>query len=263
MDDSDNDSMPKRVHIEVRQETRTGTCPEHGDYASNGFGLGAGKTMHWSRCPKCAQEAQAAEKREQMARESSERQKRLEQGLDQAGIPLRFRERSFANYRADNAGQKRALAIAEEYAGNFATHRRSGAGLIFSGRKGNGKTHLANAIAQAIMSRYTVMYLNASDMIRMVRDTWKPGAGKTESQVHALLGSVDLLIIDEVGVQYGTDAERNTIFDIIDRRYRELAPTIIISNEDKKELEATLGERSFDRLREGGRWVPFDWASAR
>jgi DNA replication protein DnaC len=53
------------------------------------------------------------------------------------------------------------------------------------------------------------------------------------------------------------------LFDIIDKRYRDVKPTILISNLTKAELKGFLGERSFDRLREGGLWVDFLWESFR
>jgi DNA replication protein DnaC len=53
------------------------------------------------------------------------------------------------------------------------------------------------------------------------------------------------------------------MFDVINRRYRDLHPTILLSNLDRDGLRAYLGERSFDRLREGGIVVPFDWESYR
>ena len=64
-------------------------------------------------------------------------------------------------------------------------------------------------------------------------------------------------------MQYGTEAEQVSLFDIIDKRYRDLMPTILLTNQGKAGLKTFLGDRSFDRLREGGIWVPFDWASQR
>jgi DNA replication protein DnaC len=74
---------------------------------------------------------------------------------------------------------------------------------------------------------------------------------------------IGLLIIDEVGVQYGTEGEQVIMFDIINRRYRDAMPTILITNLGKEGFKKYLGERSFDRLRENGIWVPFDWESHR
>ena len=40
----------------------------------------------------------------------------------------------------------------------------------------------------------------------------------------------DLLILDEVGVQFGSETEKMILFEIINGRYEQLKPTIVISN---------------------------------
>jgi DNA replication protein DnaC len=78
-----------------------------------------------------------------------------------------------------------------------------------------------------------------------------------------MLGSVGLLVMDEVGVQYGTDAEKVLLFDVINRRYQDVMPTILLTNLDKAGLREYLGDRAFDRIRENGLLVPFVWESHR
>jgi DNA replication protein DnaC len=74
---------------------------------------------------------------------------------------------------------------------------------------------------------------------------------------------VPLLVLDEIGVQYGTDGEQTIIFDILDRRYRDMRPSVLLTNQDKAGLKTFIGERAYDRLTETCRWVPFDWPSYR
>jgi DNA replication protein DnaC len=75
---------------------------------------------------------------------------------------------------------------------------------------------------------------------------------------------VDLLILDEVGVQFGTEFEKVIITDIINRRYSDMRPTIIMSNLTSDELSEYLGARVVDRMYEGGGGVlAFDWESYR
>lgn len=42
-----------------------------------------------------------------------------------------------------------------------------------------------------------------------------------------------------------------------------MMPTILLTNQNKAGMKVFLGDRSFDRLREGGQWVTFDWESHR
>ena len=78
-----------------------------------------------------------------------------------------------------------------------------------------------------------------------------------------LLTDVGLLVLDEVGAQYGTEGEQVILFDIINRRYQDMRPMILLTNQGKAGFQSFLGDRAFDRLREAGKWVPFDWESHR
>lgn len=246
----------------VGTETRNANCAEHGDFVSTGFKFGD-RVMHWSICPQCAALEKANAEIEKEQRESEERQKRLEVTLNQTGIPYRYRSKNFMTYVADSDEKEKALAVATEFASNFAEHRKNGTFLVFSGLPGTGKSHLGISIAQEVMGRYTALYMSAIDAVRTIRDTWRRDSQQTESQVLKTFASIDLLILDEVGVQYGTEAEQVNLFDIIDKRYRDSMPTILITNQNRAGLKNFLGDRSFDRLRENGIWVKCDWESIR
>jgi DNA replication protein DnaC len=232
-------------------------CPEHGQFTSRNF---MGRI--WSRCPACTQAAEA-EAEAQRQREAAELAARRHAGmLSSSRIPLRFHGRSFENFEADTDAKRHALTVARDFAERFSEMSRKGSGLIFSGRPGTGKSHLAGAILQAVLSP-DVRYATCMDLIRAVRETWRRDSEKSESQILTYFERLDLLVIDEVGMQYGTDGEQTILFDVLDRRYREVRPTILLTNQDKDGFAAFVGERTFDRLKETCRWVPFDWESYR
>lgn len=245
----------------IAQHEKQDDCRFHGEFTSKGFTLG--KKTHWLGCPECNRIATEAEAATKAKKDAEDAQKRMEARLCQSGIPLRYRTKDFASFIADSQDKEKALSTAMEFAHNFDQHYRDGTVVVFSGMPGTGKSHLAIAIAQAVMDQHTALYTSAIDAVRMIRDTWRRGSDKTETEVLNLLAGVHLLILDEVGVQYGTEAEQVNLFDIIDKRYRDLMPTILLTNQGKAGLKTFLGDRSFDRLREGGIWVPFDWTSQR
>ncbi len=74
---------------------------------------------------------------------------------------------------------------------------------------------------------------------------------------------LDVVDVDGVGRQFGTDAEKLMLFEVINSRYEALKATIVISNLSGDALMDYLGEAAMDRLREGGRSVLFDWTSYR
>ena len=102
------------------------------------------------------------------------------------------------------------------------------------------------------------------DMFREIKETWRKDSPITELELIKKYSTVDLLVIDEAGVNYDSDTEKMFIFDIIDGRYQEMKPTIVITNLDMEELKKVMGDRVVDRLRDGGgEAVAFNWESAR
>lgn len=246
----------------LEPEYRTSVCDVHGEYQEKGIFFYRPEPR-WLGCDKCKEENRLAEEQRAIARRQIQEQEYLERRLKKAGIPIRFRDRTLENFIAETPQQKTALTIARDFLENFEENHKFGRTLIFSGKAGTGKSHLAIAIAKEVMPKRTAMYLNALDAIRMIRDTWRKESETSELEVLEMLGSIDLLVIDEVGVQCGTDNEQMLMFDIINRRYRDSKPMILLTNLNAKGLSEYLTERSYDRLRENGKWVSFDWDSYR
>lgn len=78
------------------------------------------------------------------------------------------------------------------------------------------------------------------------------------------MSRVDLLVLDEVGVQMYSQYEKVILHQVIDRRTAMLKPVGILTNLKEVELTQAIGERALDRLRMGsGLWVNFEWRSYR
>ena len=242
-------------------QTSPALCEKHGAYESRCI-LG----IVWTKCPKCCAEALAREREAEEAKARAERAAAWQRKVGFAGIPERFCDRRLEMYIAQSAPQRRALAFARAYADGFDTVLRSGRCALFVGRPGTGKTHLAVGIGLQIMEREgrTVLFTTAMRAVRRVKDTWGPNRDQTETQAIQALVFPDLLILDEVGVQFGSDTEKLILFDVLNERYERRRPTLLLSNLEVNEVQEFLGERIFDRLREdGGEFVPFDWDSHR
>jgi DNA replication protein DnaC len=152
-----------------------------------------------------------------------------------------------------------------EYAHKFAQHMTRGTSVVFVGKPGTGKTHLSVGIGLAIMREgRTVRYVTVQRAVRRVKDTWHKESKERESDALRWMTEVDLLILDEVGVQFGSDFEKNLLFEVLNSRYESRRPSVILSNLSQPEVQNYLGERVVDRIREdGGRVMTFDWASHR
>jgi len=190
-------------------------------------------------------------------------QRRSESLMHRAAIPSRF---ASANLIPATGAQSAAYRAGTEFVENFKTRLMTGAGMVFWGDIGTGKTHLACAIANALTEKgIPVMYCTALEAVMLVKASWKRGDdGLTEYDVYARFGEPKLLIIDEIGVQGGTEFEKMVLTSIADIRSRNCYPTIIISNFQPDQIYQVLGERMFDRLVGfGADVIPFKGRSLR
>jgi len=240
--------------------TRVGTCVTHGKFVAR---CHWGDT--WTICAACTAEEDAKEQADAEARVHAERVARWQRKIGEAGIPERFRDRRLATYVAKLPNQQRALDFAKAYAADFDKMRTTGRSALFIGLPGTGKTHLAVGIGLEVMERgRTALFTTVIRALRRVKDTWGRDSRESESEAIAALVFPDLLILDEVGVQTGSDTEKVLLFDILNERYNYRRPTILMSNLPIDEVSTYLGARVFDRLREdGGEFISFTWESYR
>ena len=254
-------SLQKILNQERPTEERN--CPEHGAYTSTNY-----IRDYWTECPECmAIKRKEVEKQEEekFRQEKLERERRRWMAkINGALIPERFKDRTLESYVAKTSGQQKALAFAKEYAENFDLVSKQGRSAIFVGKVGTGKTHLAVGIALSIMQQQrSSLFVTVQRLIRRVKDSWHTKE-ETESQVIDVFASPDLLVLDEVGVQFGSEFEKQVLFDVLNTRYENKKPSILLSNIPKEQLSDYLGERVTDRLREnGGKVIGFDWESYR
>ena len=238
-------------------------CAEHGEYAAI-FRKG-NETP--TGCPACADARQREHDAEaQKAMFAKHAAERMERKLGAALIPARFRDRTFESYIATEPKQVKALTICRDYAENFAEHFKAGRCLLLLGNVGTGKTHLATAIANHIMraTTATAVYRTVGGILQHIKGSYDRESEYSEADAFAAYTKPSLLIIDEVGATKPSEFELASLFNIINGRYEEQLPTVVISNLPAGELSGALGERCVDRLREGGGIaVGFDWQSAR
>lgn len=240
-------------------------CKIHGRYDS--MFITFANIERWTPCVKCAEIE--FEKNKILSEEegrSIHRENQKKSKFSSSGIAKRFLNSSFDNFVISNEYQQRTVTILRLYTTNFAAHKAAGKCMAFVGNVGTGKTHLACAMVNELIDAdYEVIITLTKELINKIRSTWDKRSEESESLVKKKYIDADLLILDEVGVQVGTESEQNIIFEIINGRYMQKLPTIIISNfTDKEELESYLGVRSYDRLKEnGGRIIFFNWESYR
>lgn len=250
-------------------EIKSENCKNHGEFESRPlYNPITKKLLLWTSCPVCAEEKRIKKEQEEAKKAADEKKEILRRKMKRAGIPKRFLSRSLENYSANYPKQQHALALCKKYAENFSESLEQGSSIILTGNTGTGKTHLATAIANHIVKQnYSAYFCSVRECIGDIKDSWRD---KTVSEKEKIkqFAEFDLLILDEVGVQFDTDTEKMILFDVLNARYLDMKPTIIISNypidDEGPSVKKLLGDRVIDRFREnGGVAIQFDWPSFR
>lgn len=259
---SQNSSEPTR--LEPQFAMVDANCETHGHYRAKQIPTILGHKPITMACPTCSEERSAQQERSRI--ESDARQKAMKVSIlfDRAGIPKRFADRTLENYQATTVAQKRAVHIADRFVDSFGDGLVAGASLVLAGKPGTGKTHLACGIGAALMEQTrSVLFMTVLQALRHVKDTYRRDSDRTETDAIKDMLRPDLLILDEIGAQGGTEHEKMLMFEIINERYQQCRSTILISNLTGEELTEFLGDRVMDRFRESGAVVAFDWESHR
>lgn len=148
------------------------------------------------------------------------------------------------NFNPTNDAAQEVLNACTQFVNEWEMIYENGSNLLMIGRPGTGKKHLAVAIMRGLMETYveTNVYMTtAQRIIRAMRDSWRQNSERTEYDVIGFYCEKDLLVIDEIGMQHGTDSERLLVSEIINTRYERMLPCILISNFTRDELDGFLG----------------------
>lgn len=120
--------------------------------------------------------------------------------------------------------------------------RPAGRNLVLIGPVGTGKTHAAVAACRvAHWSGLGVRFLPVVELLDLLRP------GGPENALYDL-ADVDRLILDDVGSERPTEWTAERLYALLNRRWLEVAPTIVTTNLAPADLEESIGARLFSRL---------------
>ena len=145
------------------------------------------------------------------------------------------------------------LQFCTGYADRFTPRSPS---ILMLGGTGLGKTHLSLAIAREVIGKgYGVIYGSAQNLLLQVeKERFGRGdGGDSERQ----LQDCDLLILDDLGVEFMTAFVSSVIYNLVNTRLMASRPTIISTNLTISELEKRYTERVVSRIIADYRILPF------
>lgn len=247
------DQMDKKFGVVGRTPAN---CDVHGPFEA----VLLRSTGEPSGCPICARDKRETEELARKRSDFSRTQRSL------ARIPQRFASKTLAGYQVENDGQRVAVAACADYIDEFSRHRRAGRCMLLLGNVGTGKTHLGCAIVNTLIDQHMVkaIYRTVGTILGDIRETFANQITGAEAYIMRQLTDADLLVLDEVGATKKSEFELATLFSIINGRYEQGRPTVIISNLAPGELGDAIGTRCLDRVRENACiGVAFDWESYR
>lgn len=167
----------------------------------------------------------AAEKleKERARRETEENLMRIRQ-MKSAGL----QDRTFYSYTFERCDASQENAVyAKRYVEHFTEMAQTGQGLLFWGNVGTGKTFLAACIANALLEQKVPVLMTSFPKILNALG----GLYSAERNEYlASLNRYTLLVIDDMGIERDSQYTLETVYTVIDERYKSGKPFIITTN---------------------------------
>ena len=198
-----------------------------------------GRDRHPAEC-----DCQRAQRMEREAAEQQRKHRDKVEELKRLGFTdPAMREWTFAN---DN-GKCPQMGMAHSYVERWEQMKEGNHGLLLWGKVGTGKSYFAGCIANALMEQEIPVRMTNFALI--LNDLAASFEGLNEYIDR--LCRYPLLIIDDFGMERGTEYGLEQVYNVIDSRYRSGKPLIVTTNHTPDMLENpqdTAHARIYDRL---------------
>ena len=160
-----------------------------------------------------------------------------------------YRDMTFASFEISGLNNKNevnnTLEVAFNTTQNYARHLNGW--LLLMGSYGCGKTHLAAAIANEVVSMgVQTLFLTVPDLLDWLRYSFGSQETSYESRFEEIK-NIRFLVLDDLGTQNTTPWAREKLFQILNHRYTHKLPTVITTNTALNEIDERMASRLQDR----------------
>lgn len=140
----------------------------------------------------------------------------------------------------------------------------SGATVALVGVRGCGKTQIAVEIVRGVTAKLKrAKFSTAMTFFMDVKASYRKEGGQDERAVVKAYAEPHLLVLDEIGKRGESEWENNLLFELLNRRYNAMLPTILLCNRTVPEFIAAIGPSIASRISEGGGVIECNWESFR
>jgi DNA replication protein DnaC len=164
----------------------------------------------------------------------------------EARLPQRYRDVAFERFPVTEMPAP-VVATVRRFTRDIHRNLDEGKGLWLFGDVGTGKTTLAMLVSKAgIAAGRSVAIYSLPRLMNVLREAIGSDDGKLE--LIDRLATVDLLHLDDVGAENGTDWVLEQLYSIVNTRYEEGRSLVVTSNLDPDALAEQIGHRTVSRL---------------
>ena len=164
-------------------------------------------------------------------------------------VPAKYRGLSFDRPPVTELDPT-VVGVVREYVQGVEANLAAGRGLWLMGDVGTGKTSLAMLVSKAALeSGRSVAIYSLPRLLARIRRTYDADVGEQSYlEFFERLTSVDLLHVDDLGVEKRTEWVLEQLYALVDERYESQRSVVVTTNLDQSRLEEQIGSRTVSRL---------------
>lgn len=182
--------------------------------------------------------------------ELQQQMKNLEAKKEKAEIPHRYLNASFETFNTPQEDRDTVAKLKSWASSLYAMQAgfKQFNACIITGKNGAGKTHLGISILEYI--DYNGLYIESPLLCKRLIRARAYRALKNEEMILQELMHYKLIVLDEIGRAQDAETEQHMIFDLVNMRYKENLPIVLISNKEREEFQDFVGKPVVDRFSE-------------